>query len=108
MASVPCLGRGSQLRVAIRWFRSPVGCDLEAQMASVERSRPPGRGPKVRAAVLAATLDELEETGYAGLTIDSIARRAGVHKTTVYRRWPDRESLVADVVGEHIAMDFPI
>jgi AcrR family transcriptional regulator len=73
-----------------------------------ERVRAPGRGPKVRAAVLAATLAELADTGYAALTVENIARRAGVHKTTIYRRWTDRESLVADVLGERIAVDFPI
>ena len=52
---------------------------------------PAGRGPKVRAAVLAATLAELTETGYAALTVDNVARRSGVHKTTIYRRWKDRE-----------------
>jgi AcrR family transcriptional regulator len=71
-------------------------------------AQPPGRGPAVRAAVLAATLAELADTGYAALTIENIARRAGVHKTTIYRRWADRESLVADVLSEHIATDFPI
>jgi AcrR family transcriptional regulator len=68
--------------------------------APPRRGRPPGRGPKVRAAVLAATLGELAETGYAALTVDNVARRAGVHKTTVYRRWRNRESLVADAVTE--------
>jgi AcrR family transcriptional regulator len=77
-------------------------------LAPVERFRLGGRGPKVRTAVLAATLAELADKGYAALTIDNIARRAGIHKTTIYRRWKDRESLVADVLGEHIAMDFPI
>ena len=62
--------------------------------------QPPGRGPKVRAAVLAATLSELTETGYAAMTIENVAQRAGVHKTTVYRRWPSRERLVADAVTE--------
>lgn len=62
------------------------------------RSRPPGRGPKVRTAVLAAALGELTETGYAALTVDNVARRSGVHKTTIYRRWRNRESLVADAV----------
>jgi AcrR family transcriptional regulator len=62
--------------------------------------QPPGRGPKVRAAVLAATLSELTETGYAALTIENVAQRAGVHKTTVYRRWQSRERLVADAVTE--------
>ncbi len=67
----------------------------------VERpGKPPGRGPKVRAAVLSATLSELTQTGYAALTVENIARRAGVHKTTVYRRWSDRENLVADAVTE--------
>jgi AcrR family transcriptional regulator len=75
---------------------------------SGERARPPGRGPRVRAAVLAATLAELADTGYAALTVENIARRAGVHKTTIYRRWTDRETLVADVLGERIAMDFPV
>ena len=62
--------------------------------------RPLGRGPKVRAAVLAATLSELTETGYAAMTIENVAQRAGVHKTTVYRRWQSREQLVADAVTE--------
>ena len=60
----------------------------------------PGRGPKVRSAVLAATLSELTETGYAAMTIENVAQRAGVHKTTVYRRWQSRERLVADAVTE--------
>ena len=77
-------------------------------MESGEQGLPPGRGKKVRAAVIAATLGELADTGYAALTIENIARRAGVHKTTIYRRWTNRESLVADVLGEHIAMDFPV
>ena len=77
-------------------------------------SRPPGaaralgRGPKVRAAVLAATLAELAEVACAALTIDNVARRAGVHKTTVYRRWKDRESLVVDALTDHVAAEVPI
>ena len=63
-------------------------------------ARPVGRGPKVRTAVLAATLAELTETGYAALTVDQVARRSGVHKTTIYRRWRDREALVSDAVGD--------
>jgi AcrR family transcriptional regulator len=69
--------------------------------------RPPGRGPKVRAAVLAATLTELTENGYTALTIDNVARRSGVHKTTIYRRWKDRDSLVADAVIDLAAARVP-
>jgi AcrR family transcriptional regulator len=67
-----------------------------------------GRGPRMRAAVLAATLAELAERGYAALTVDTVARRAGVHKTSIYRRWGDRESLVVDALSEHIAIDIPM
>jgi AcrR family transcriptional regulator len=58
--------------------------------------------------VLAATLAELSETGYAGLTVEAVARRAGVHKTTVYRRWPDREVLVIDALTDHVAAEVPL
>jgi AcrR family transcriptional regulator len=74
--------------------------------------RSPGRvhprGAKVRAAVLAATLAELAATGYAALTIEAVAQRADVHKTTVYRRWPDREALVIDALTDHVATERPI
>jgi AcrR family transcriptional regulator len=73
---------------------------MTTQSAPAGRARPAGRGPKVRAAVLAATLTELTENGYAALTVDNVARRSGVHKTTIYRRWKDRESLVADAVTD--------
>lgn len=69
---------------------------------------PVGRGAKVRTAVLTAALAEIAETGYTGLTLDNIARRAGVHKTTVYRRWKDRESLVTDAVIEQVASGVPL
>jgi len=55
----------------------------------------------VRAAALAATMAELAESGYAGLTLDAIAKRAGVHKTTLYRRWGTREALVLEAMLEH-------
>jgi AcrR family transcriptional regulator len=62
----------------------------------------------VRAAVLAATLAELAERGCAALTVEAVARRAGVHKTTVYRRWRDRESLVVDALTDLIAVEVPV
>ena len=73
---------------------------MTTQSALAGRARPAGRGPKVRAAVRAATLAELSESGYAALTVDNVARRAGVHKTTIYRRWKDREGLVADAMTD--------
>ncbi|GGW67594.1 TetR/AcrR family transcriptional regulator [Streptomyces xantholiticus] len=70
-------------------------------------TRPVGRGRKAQAAVRAATLAELLDRGYAELTVEGVAQRAGVHKTTVYRRWKDRASLVVDALAEHFAADIP-
>ena len=75
---------------------------------AVRRAGSVGRGPKMRAAVLAATLAELAERGYAALTIENVARRAGVHKTTIYRRWEDCERLVVDALTDHVAEKVPI
>ncbi|GAA3563572.1 TetR/AcrR family transcriptional regulator [Nonomuraea rosea] len=74
----------------------------------MDRRQPVGRGAKVRAAVHAALLAELVEKGYAALSVDGVAQRAGVHKTTVYRRWQDLEALLVDALAEHIAADVPI
>ncbi|YCK41763.1 TetR/AcrR family transcriptional regulator [Actinomadura sp. ATCC 39365] len=62
--------------------------------------RPGGRTARVRAAVLEATQDELVEHGFHGLTMDQVAARAGVGKTTVYRRWGSRAGLVTDLMTE--------
>lgn len=43
-----------------------------------------------------AALDELGEVGYGAFTIESVAARAGVGKSTIYRHWPDRVALIAD------------
>ncbi|MEV0280319.1 TetR/AcrR family transcriptional regulator [Streptomyces sp. NPDC050610] len=78
------------------------------ELASSDPVRPVGRGRKAQAAVRAATLAELLDRGYADLTVEGVAQRAGVHKTTVYRRWKNRESLVVDALAEHFATDIPI
>ncbi|QKW38443.1 TetR/AcrR family transcriptional regulator [Actinomadura sp. NAK00032] len=73
------------------------------------RARPGGRTARVRAAVLAAVIDEIAENGYAALNMDRVAARAGVGRTTVYRRWGTPEGLAADLlalIGEE-AMPMP-
>ncbi|NUT54078.1 MAG: TetR/AcrR family transcriptional regulator [Saccharothrix sp.] len=60
--------------------------------------RPGGRSARVRATVLDAVHAELAEHGYLGLTVEKVADRAGVHKTTVYRRWGTVDVLVADAL----------
>jgi AcrR family transcriptional regulator len=48
--------------------------------------------------VLAAVEAELTEHGYDGLTIDGVAARSGVHRTTVYRRWKTVAGLLVDLL----------
>jgi AcrR family transcriptional regulator len=65
--------------------------------------RPGGRSERVRRAVLDATLELILERGLDQLSIVEVAGRAGVHDTTIYRRWGTRERLMIDallVAGE--------
>ena len=60
------------------------------------------RGPKTTQAILRAALELGEELGFDGLTIEGIAARTGIAKTTIYRRWPNvgatvMEAFLADV-----------
>lgn len=58
-------------------------------------SRSGGRAKRVVDAVLRSTIEQLAVDGWADLRIEAVAARAGVHKTTIYRRWPTRGALVA-------------
>jgi AcrR family transcriptional regulator len=58
------------------------------------RPRTGGRSARVVAEVLSATLELFAEQGYAGLSVEAVAVRAGVNKTTIYRRWPAKVDLV--------------
>ncbi len=51
-------------------------------------------------AILSAAREELAATGYSGLTMERVAARAGVAKTTLYRRWATKSDLVVDAVVE--------
>ena len=60
----------------------------------VTGARTGGRSARVVKEVLAAALTTFAEQGYARLSIESVALRAGVNKTTVYRRWPTKAELL--------------
>ncbi len=67
------------------------------------RGRP--RDPERERRVLVAAIEEYSERGWAGLTMDGVARRAGVGKSTIYLRWTNKEDLLAAAVqrlSEHI------
>lgn len=71
-------------------------------------ARPGGRTARTRAAVRDATLAELADHGYDGLTVEAVAARAGVHKTTVYRRWESVEGLVVDALDLASGEPWPV
>ena len=70
------------------------------------RGRP--RDPAIDDALLTATRRLLVEVGYAGLSMEAIAARAGVSKPTLYLRYPSKGALVADAVfGKTKAVELP-
>ncbi|MEU3342282.1 TetR/AcrR family transcriptional regulator [Streptomyces sp. NPDC006668] len=58
------------------------------------------RSAEADAAILAATREALVELGWSKLTLGDVATRAGVAKTTLYRRWAGKNELVVDAVAE--------
>ncbi|MFF8189310.1 TetR/AcrR family transcriptional regulator [Streptomyces bobili] len=61
----------------------------------------------VTEAIRAAVLEELATVGYARMSIEGIARRAGVGKTAVYRRWRSKLHLVLDIVSAIAVQGLP-
>jgi AcrR family transcriptional regulator len=61
-------------------------------------ARPGGRTARNAEAVFAATIDELSARAYDEISIETIAARAGVHKTTIYRRWHSKAELVTQAL----------
>ncbi|MFG1792870.1 TetR/AcrR family transcriptional regulator [Nocardia sp. NPDC049149] len=56
--------------------------------------------PRITAAVAEAVMDELAEHGYVRLSMEAIAKRAGVGKSALYRRWPSKQDMVIAVLSE--------
>lgn len=72
------------------------------------RERPGGRSARITSAVRSAVLAALLEHGVNGLQIEDIAARAGVNKSTIYRRWGTRERLLADALSESSGQQIPV
>ena len=66
------------------------------------RGRP--RDPAVDAAILGAAVELLAEVGFARLTMEQVAARAGVGKASLYLRWPNKIALVAEAIQQHAAI----
>ena len=60
---------------------------------------PRRRGAARTAEILDVTLALAGEAGYAGLSVEAVARRAGVGKHTIYRRWPSMAALLLDALS---------
>ncbi|MFJ4676038.1 MULTISPECIES: TetR/AcrR family transcriptional regulator [unclassified Kitasatospora] len=83
--------------------------DPPAQDAAPVEDAPPGAPPArgkgrprsaaADQAILDATREALAELGWGGLTMGDVALRAGVAKTTLYRRWPSKSELVVDAIA---------
>jgi len=69
------------------------------------RGRPRREGADAQ--ILTTTLAVLEEKGYADLTVDEVAERTKVAKTTIYRRWPSKGALVAAAVATRVTPFVP-
>ena len=71
---------------------------MESSTSAARTGRP--RSAAADAAILAATREALVDLGWSGLTLGDVATRAGVAKTTLYRRWAGKSELVVDAVAE--------
>lgn len=67
-----------------------------AARAQASESEVDPRVERSRRVILEAVLDELGEVGYGPMTIEGVAARAGVGKSTIYRHWPGKLELVED------------
>ncbi|MEU3598361.1 TetR/AcrR family transcriptional regulator [Streptomyces sp. NPDC006798] len=62
---------------------------------------------EVTEAIRAAVFEELATVGFARMSIEGIARRAGVGKTAVYRRWKSKLAMVVDLLSAFAAQGLP-
>jgi AcrR family transcriptional regulator len=72
---------------------------------SASRGRP--RSEKARQAILAAAMELLLDQGLTAMSMDDVARRAGVSKATIYRWWPSKERLSLDALAAEWASTAP-
>ncbi len=76
----------------------------EADSGEIKRRR---RGAELEHALLTAAWDELVATGYAKLTMESVAARARTGIAVLYRRWPNKDRLVLAAI-EHYRAVHPV
>jgi AcrR family transcriptional regulator len=70
----------------------------ESESARLSALSSDPRAARSRLAVLAAAVEELGAAGYGAFSVESVAARAGVAKSTIYRHWPDKLAVIADAL----------
>ena len=82
---------------------------MEQAATDYSRARPPGRprSERARRAILQAANKLLEDEGFAAMTVEAIAQRAGVSKATVYRWWPNKAAVVMDGFLSTVSSEVP-
>lgn len=80
-----------------------LGSEMEVDV-SLPESANAGRGrrPPPQVAAVTAALQLLDEVGLEQLTMDSVARRAGMSKATLYRRWPGKIHLAIEAISTEL------
>jgi len=93
-------GAASRLQILFRYGpkRNVPGVSRRPSRSSPTAGRP--RSTEAQRAVLDAARELFEARGYTGATIEAVAARSGVAKTTIYRWWPNRASLLVEVLAE--------
>ncbi|WP_269505926.1 TetR/AcrR family transcriptional regulator [Burkholderia sp. IMCC1007] len=72
------------------------------------RRRLGGRSARVRDAVVAATIAQLQVSGFEGLSIGAVAALSGVNESSIYRRWKSKEGLMMEAIFELFAENIVI
>jgi AcrR family transcriptional regulator len=79
-------------------------------VADLPLVRRPGRqrSEGSRTAILAAAIALVGEVGYAALTVEGMARRAGCGKQTIYRWWPSKADVLLEALGAKAVLYVPV
>jgi AcrR family transcriptional regulator len=77
-----------------------LGGDVAGGRPGAAKGRP--RDPRIEEVVLLATVELLIETGYQGTTIEAIARRSGVSRPAIYRRWRSKAEVISDALFSRV------
>lgn len=80
---------------------------LQSDTGPLTRKAGRPRSAEAHQAILRATLELFAEEGFDAMSIEAIAARAGVGKTTIYRRWDSKEELVLDA-ARSLQAEFPV